>query len=96
MSTKKGELTTTQVFYILVFLIAVVVFIALALWGKDYGINVIDMIAGMVPGAVIFQGRKRKKGLSITMNAIWFLLAVIFIVLALAISNGLFSWAYPK
>ena len=94
MGAKKGELTTTQIFYIVAFLIAVVVFIAIALWGKGYGLNVIDMIAGMVPGTVFFRGSKSRKGLSITMNAIWFLLAVIFIVLVLAVSNGLFSWVY--
>jgi len=94
MGAKKGELTTTQVFYIVAFLIAVVVFILIALWGKGYGTNVIDMIAKMVPGIVLFKGKNNRKGLAITMNAIWFLLALFFIVIVLAVSNGLFSWVY--
>jgi hypothetical protein len=88
----KGELTTTQIFYIIVFLIGIVIFIILALWFKGYGLNVITTLPGLIPGLAL-TGRKRckkKKGFSLTMSAIWLMLAVAFIIITFMVYNAIF------
>jgi hypothetical protein len=88
----KGELTTTQIFYIIIFLIGLVIFIIGALWFKGYGLNVITTLPGLISGIVLFKGKtaKNNKGLSLTMNAVWLLLAVAFIIIVLMVYNTIF------
>ncbi|MGC9310139.1 MAG: hypothetical protein ACP5E4_00250 [Candidatus Aenigmatarchaeota archaeon] len=89
----KGEITTSQIFWIIVFLITLVVFIGAAMWLKGYGVNVIHMLPGFLPGLSFAGGsagknlaeRWRAKGLSVTMNTIWLLMLLLLIIMVLAV-----------
>lgn len=59
MAASKGDLTTPQIFWIVVFLLTVIVFIGAAMWLKGYGTDVIRMIPGLATGLL----RKGKGGL---------------------------------
>lgn len=84
----KGDITTNQIFWIIVFLISLVIFIGAALWLKGYGTDVIHTLPSFLPG-VFFYKRERQKGLSITLNMVLAILAVLFILLLLAVGNAM-------
>jgi hypothetical protein len=83
---KRGSIAINQTFWIVLFLITIVVFIASAVWLKGYGLGIIKMLPGLA-GAFYMEKGIKKKGLSITLNAIWFLVAIIFILMVLAVMD---------
>jgi len=89
----RGELTTNQIFLIIVFLIGLVIFILGALWFKGYGLNVITSLPGLIPGLLSMGPRKyKRKGISLSWTTICLLLAVIFF----AIVFGLYMAFFPQ
>jgi hypothetical protein len=88
----KGELTTTQIFLIIVFLIGLVVFIIGALWFKGYGISVITSLPGLIPELLDYEkkSKKKTKGLSLSWTAICLFLAVIFFAIVFSLYAAFF------
>ena len=45
----RGNLTTEQIFWIIVFMITFLLFIGVAMWSMGYSTNVLDSIFGLLP-----------------------------------------------
>jgi hypothetical protein len=85
----KGELTTQQIFAIVVMLIAIVIFIAMALWFKGYGSDFVRTLPGMIPG--FFIAKRRLKGLDINMSILEFIMLLFLVVIVITFSYMLYS-----